>query len=869
MTSSIQTHSYVIQHKDSLFKKQTHKYQSPSFLSLKETFNADKLNYIIEHFAEFKDQIMASSSSSLSSSSSFNLNLLSRDCDSKYNHDPLKLAQKYLQKSRNGRIDVIYTQSQNNQGGRHFAIGSLSLQSLKKSIRHTIANDHYLDIDIKNCHPVILQHLCHLENLNCPFLDEYVSSRDALLQETNIELNLAKDLYLALTNGGNKDYNDLELLPNRHLQGYKLEMIGIHKLFSQEHPDLLEKVKEKRRSNNKDYNHEAALTNVLLCNFENRILMTMYEFFGKPENAVLCFDGIMLPKKSDDYDIDGCVEHVAHTLGIHIQLCTKPMDKGLPIPNEIPSFRSPSLDYYSDFKTLVHAESVHLEWVKEWSRNTIKLIENGGRQFFLTKNKQIETFGTDFASTKTIDEWLPIQSNDIEKSLKVQCFVWNPYYNSAIAKKVKEMDKKALKSALTPYEEKRVKRTQFETLGLTSPKLGNGYLSFLMENRAIDSFDRVVFYPFLAQKGMPMMHNCFNVFTGFPPETLKLDPVLLPKFEDSKFYKHLKTELFNDNIDEFNHFLDHIADIIQDPARIKGTSHLFYSRQGTGKGLLSLFMAKMIGSSNIATIINTDTYFDKNFNSDRVNKLLKVFEEVSEKGSAFKNHNRLKGEQTSVQERIENKGIDPYHTLHCARFWYFTNNENSLHIEADDRRHTLHKINNRMANNFEYFKPMWEEMDDPLFVKSAFLFLANRVYTSQSVLNSFDTKFKNEQKVANIPNGIRFLIDYIQTKFSKVEDKDILIESAGLRDEWRIWCQNYGCQYHLGTLQTQIKLIGIQPPTRFRTNGSTQKTCYKINTLLLQQTMHSHFKNNDWSFDFGQAVDQKDIDSGHIIERIL
>jgi hypothetical protein len=431
------------------------------------------------------------------------------------------------------------------------------------------------------------------------------------------------------------------------------------------------------------------------------------------------------------------------------------------------------------------------------------------------------------------------------------------------------MEKKAIK-ALSTYDRNRAKQYQFETLGLTSSKLGTGYLSFLMENRIVESFDQVVFYPFLAQRGKPAMDNCFNIFTGFPPEKLKIELLLLPKFKKSKFYKHLKLEFFNNNKPEFNHFLDHMADIIQDPATIKGTSHLFYSRQGTGKGLLAAFMSKMIGNSNVSIIINTDAYFDKNFNADRVNKLLKIFEEVSEKGSAFKNHNRLKGEQTSERERIENKGIDPYHTLHCARFWYFTNNENSLYIENDDRRHTLHKINNRMANNFDYFKPIWEEINDPLFIKSAFIFLSNRVYTSKSVLNSFDTQYKCEQKIANIPNGIKFLIDYIQTKFSKAEDKDIKIASLGIRDEWKIWCQNYGCQYHLGTLQTQWKSIGIDLPKQFRIDGGPQKTCYSMNILHLQSEMQRYLRDNNWTFDFGEVTDKvHEFDNGYIDEPIL
>ena len=60
---------------------------------------------------------------------------------------------------------------------------------------------------------------------------------------------------------------------------------------------------------------------------------------------------------------------------------------------------------------------------------------------------------------------------------------------------------------------------------------------------------------------------------------------------------------FSKDEGELNHFLDHMADSVQDPAHIKGTSHLFYSQQGTGKGLLAAFMCKLIGNSNVAMII--------------------------------------------------------------------------------------------------------------------------------------------------------------------------------------------------------------------------------------------------------------------------
>ena len=72
----------------------------------------------------------------------------------------IMLFRKYVAKSKKGSIKgtkkVNVSYKQNNNIGRYFACGSLSLQSLPREIRHTIANDYYYDIDISNCHPVLL-----------------------------------------------------------------------------------------------------------------------------------------------------------------------------------------------------------------------------------------------------------------------------------------------------------------------------------------------------------------------------------------------------------------------------------------------------------------------------------------------------------------------------------------------------------------------------------------------------------------------------------------------------------------------------------------------------------------------------------------
>jgi hypothetical protein len=74
----------------------------------------------------------------------------------KSKYDPFLTITKYLHKSKNGKINVKYIQK--NNVGRFIAGGGLSLANMAKIFRHTIAEGYYIDIDIKNCHPVILLH---------------------------------------------------------------------------------------------------------------------------------------------------------------------------------------------------------------------------------------------------------------------------------------------------------------------------------------------------------------------------------------------------------------------------------------------------------------------------------------------------------------------------------------------------------------------------------------------------------------------------------------------------------------------------------------------------------------------------------------
>jgi hypothetical protein len=90
--------------------------------------------------------------------------------------------------------------------GRKYAKGSLSLQNFKKQIRETLVYDTHTDIDIVNCHLVLLAQYCDKQGLKCKCLDEYVSNRNVRLQELidtfKTTRKVAKELILIMMYGG-------------------------------------------------------------------------------------------------------------------------------------------------------------------------------------------------------------------------------------------------------------------------------------------------------------------------------------------------------------------------------------------------------------------------------------------------------------------------------------------------------------------------------------------------------------------------------------------------------------------------------------------------------------------------------------------
>lgn len=100
--------------------------------------------------------------------------------------------------------------------GRVYPAGALSLGATRRQIRGTLTAGEWYDIDIENCHPVIVAHVCRMAGIPTPRLDDYIAYRDTHLNNMmehlrdtspsgKITRERAKSLFIMMLYGGGID----------------------------------------------------------------------------------------------------------------------------------------------------------------------------------------------------------------------------------------------------------------------------------------------------------------------------------------------------------------------------------------------------------------------------------------------------------------------------------------------------------------------------------------------------------------------------------------------------------------------------------------------------------------------------------------
>jgi hypothetical protein len=186
--------------------------------------------------------------------------------------------------------------------GRVYPKYGLSLCSLRKEVRQTLSLNQYVDIDMENCHPVLLLQICEFNNVECKYLKQYVNSRKDILLEVQKKYNCSREsskkLFLRLSYlGGFEGWceeNKIECTDKLNfIQDFTNELKCIGSEVLKANPELLKIVKKLEKKNEK-----ASVMSIFLQEKECLLLEIVYNYLNSEEfikkNCVLCFDGIMI-----------------------------------------------------------------------------------------------------------------------------------------------------------------------------------------------------------------------------------------------------------------------------------------------------------------------------------------------------------------------------------------------------------------------------------------------------------------------------------------------------------------------------------------------------------------------------------------------
>jgi len=798
-------------------------------IQLTESFNQHRLHYIVENYESLTN--------------SFDKYKPSGDDEKKDSERQRKqkrdkfAARNLLLTSSNGRCARSYEKK---ECGRYYAKG-VCLQNAPNFIRGAICEDIYRDLDFKACNFSILKCLLirHKYEGDTENLDFYLDNREECLALTGLSRGDAKTAYTAVLNGGSMNKNiksknyKLLALDLEDMRDYLFDFYPKAVEYRDELEKRMRKVKKADR-----INPDAKAFSRIIFDMESELLMTLYDAIGSPDDCVLVHDGLMVSK-----DIEVNFDELSRFLTLEacwteldepvMQLIEKPVKSSIKFPDNLPMYEDIDIEKFGSYRHLISREysTIPYKFFTKWLDNTVNFVSNGGNLTVYTVNMTY-----DYETQRKVKEVKPQALKDFYATLDVDIAFDHENkdfdYDFNIKNKTKISDNRTKES-----KDNRV----FRSRNLAK------YIHHMYSTGKIRIYDQVDYIPYI-QKYKEKYNNpdVFNTFQGYliDDDSIQTDV----DFTESHWYKYMKKYMFTEP-GEFDHFIAHLADMIQRPLGPRPSSHVFVSQdQGTGKGTLLDWVTNMLGHKYTYATEMAGKFLTSGFNSDSTGALVKVFEESPDGGSTVMLSEILKAIIKEKRERVEYKGKDAYHVRAISRYWIFSQHKNVVHLEPADRRYTLHYLSSEKANDPAIFDPIHAEISDVKFLRASFLYLANYEYDEADPVKICPTKFRKEQIINSMSSGLTMLKDFIEGRYEQSQvtadnESDIM---------WRIPSSVLNSSFSGSpkTLATQLDKLGLKKETKkmrnIYTSGAT--FCYNIYPPRIEALYQKYLKQEDFKF---------------------
>ena len=744
------------------------------------------------------------------------------DHDDLTNEERIILKKYFKNIKSNSKINVSYFK--NFDMGRQYAKQALSLQMFSKKIRHTLTYDTHIDVDIVNCHLVLLSQYCKKNNISCPFLDSFNKERNIRLQEImttcNVSKKIAKEFILTIMYLGNStNYctsNGFDQVIPKWCDDLELEFKNIAELIVGKHQDIFKTVSATRK---KEFtNKKASTVSFVLQIIENDLIMNAMKYFteNKYQVETLCFDGLMILKKDiTKKQFEELNLYCFHKTGYNVEFEIKPMTNMLNIDDcEDVDYDYDHTDYYN----------------QEYCAN---LEGNSQSQTYQIKKKYIELF---LCKIITPDTCFILQNGDDKE----------PYIYNATSVSM------LLKPIQSGY--------------LTT----NGCSISFWDKWSQDPKQRIYRkYDFIPYNMVKPRADIFNMFLGMNKNIYTephhdIDKMIKPWFD-------LVRELCGGCDKDADYLHKFFANIFQEPLKRPPISIIIKGKQGTGKNIMLDAIGNMIDREHYITTSDPKTLFGDHAEGF-YRKLLVNLNEAEGKGT-FDYEGKIKSFISEDTITVNPKFVRPTEVSNLARLVITTNKETPIPIDvkSKDRRYVVYKTTDEYL---KYSQSFWGKLYNH-FRKPEFMASLHKYYMDLD-LNEFDwiknrpiTKAYREMCSLYSPIEALFLEDYISNqRWIMVEhdnkpineDKSVDVKCIDFFDAYSDYCRtnkfytdNCPNSRAFGGRMTGLNL----PIEKYRRKDTTYWT-FKPNEV------YKFMEQQRWINDFGDnlVVENDGVDEG-------
>ena len=541
-----------------------------------------------------------------------------------YNTNEKQQLIKYKKLIKNSKAKVEYNKSKGMKWGRVMPLNGCGLFSIRRELRHTLAKNHFIDIDVVNCHPVLLYQICKANNIPCEHLEDYVFNRpqhlERIMKKYNVNKDTAKNLfirslYLGLIENWLSDNKIENKTHDDFVVKLQTELNHICHRIILHNPDIDKAVKKNKEKNNKQYKIGSSLS-YYLQEYENQILETIYEYCNKnnyinSNECVLCADGLMIPKSLYKPQLLEELKIIINEkFGFNLEFIMKEMNQDY--LNILDDHQVEDDDNENDYETIKF----------KFERNNFKLL-NPISYVTIDQNKElIIRKKTDFINVYENLHYEKISFNDEGEIIKTK----------------------------------------------------KNFVSDWLKDENVKTYDRIDFLPKLEAP-----KNIYNTFTQFEADKLTTNKNLF--FSNSLMYKHIKNLCGNDE-QCYDYFIKFLAQKVQKPTQITRTSIVLQSNEGCGKDtFLNWFGNSILGKKYYVNTESIDSIFGR-FNGLIQDKVLIVINETSGKDT-FQLSDKIKASITNELNTIEKKGYELFTNTNNNLLNYVYNDINSYNLNKE------------------------------------------------------------------------------------------------------------------------------------------------------------------------------------------